>query len=90
MEECHRLFLIVFHICYEQHFFHCIGNETWIRCKLGARCTKHENILIFFLCFNEETRLGNSTRAKKESVRNCLIRVVERSFCYNRAIVGIA
>lgn len=37
--------------------FYLIDNKTWIRCKLGARCMKHEDILTsvaqvsrFFFC----------------------------------------
>ena len=88
MEECYRyfLFFIVFHICYEQHFFFTELATNLDKSKLGARCTKHEDILIFLLCFNVENRLGFSTRARKELVRECLIKVGERSFCYNRKI----
>lgn len=68
--------------------FYLIGDKTWIRCKLGARCMKQEDILnyFYFLCVNVENRLRCSTRTKMDLGRGCLIRVRGRGFWYTRRI----
>lgn len=68
--------------------FYLIGDKTWIRCKLGARCMKQEDILnyFYFLCVNVENRLRCSTRTKMDLGRGCLIRVGGRGFWYTRRI----
>ena len=47
MKECYSFFFNVFFIPVMSSIcvFYLIGNKTWIRCKLGARCMKREDIL---------------------------------------------